>query len=399
MREVAIVSPVRTPVGNFGGSLRDVAADGLGALVIREVLARTGLDPERVDDVILGQSYPSGENPAIGRLCSLKAGLPIEVPGYQLDRRCASGLQAILNAAMLVQTGNADVVIAGGVESMSGVEYYTTGARWGGRLGSMELHDRLMRARGRSSPDERFGPISGMLETAENLAKKYEIPREEQDEYALSSHRKAVAAQDEGKFTDEIVPVPVPQRRGDPVMFESDEGPRRDTSMERLARLRPVMKDGTVTAGNASSQNDAAAVCLVVATEKLGELGLESMAYLRGWAAVGVHPAYMGIGPVPAVKKLFEKTGLTWDDVDLIELNEAFASQVLSVLREWDLPSLDHLNVNGSGVSLGHPIAATGARLLATMLYEAQRRNAKIALETMCVGGGQGVAAAFEMAA
>ena len=399
MRDAAIVSPVRTPVGGFGGSLRGVPAEELGALVIRELLARTGLDPERVDDVVLGQSYPSGENPAIGRLCSLKAGLPIDVPGYQLDRRCASGLQAVLNAAMLVQTGNADVVVAGGVESMSGVEYYTTAARWGGRFGSMELHDRLMRARERSSPDERFGPISGMLETAENLATKYEISREEQDEYALASHRKAVAAQDEGKFADEIVPVPVPQRRGDPVMFDADEGPRRDTSMEKLARLRPVMTDGTVTAGNASSQNDAAAVCLVVAADKLDELGLEPMAYLRGWAAVGVHPAYMGIGPVPAVEKLFERTGLTWDDIDLIELNEAFAAQVLAVLREWDLPSLDGLNVNGSGVSLGHPIAATGARVLATMLYEAKRRNAKIALETMCVGGGQGVAAAFELAA
>ena len=399
MRDAAIVSPVRTPVGGFGGSLRDVSAEELGALVIRELLTRTGLDPERVDDVVLGQSYPSGENPAIGRLCSLKAGLPIDVPGYQLDRRCASGLQAILNAAMLVQTGNADVVVAGGVESMSGVEYYTTAARWGGRFGSMELHDRLMRARERSSPDERFGPISGMLETAENLAAKYEISREEQDEYALASHRKAVAAQDEGKFADEIVPVPVPQRRGDPVMFDADEGPRRDTSMEKLARLRPVMRDGTVTAGNASSQNDAASVCLVVAADKLSELGLEPLAYLRGWAAVGVHPAYMGIGPVPAVEKLFERTGLTWNDVDLIELNEAFAAQVLAVLREWDLPSLDGLNVNGSGVSLGHPIAATGARVLATMLYEARRRKAKIALETMCVGGGQGVAAAFEMAA
>ena len=399
MRDAAIVSPVRTPVGGFGGSLRGVPAEELGALVIRELLTRTGLDPERVDDVVLGQSYPSGENPAIGRLCSLKAGLPIDVPGYQLDRRCASGLQAILNAAMLVQTGNADVVVAGGVESMSGVEYYTTAARWGGRFGSMELHDRLMRARERSSPDERFGPISGMLETAENLAAKYEISREEQDEYALASHRKAVAAQDEGKFADEIVPVPVPQRRGDPVMFDADEGPRRDTSMEKLARLRPVMRDGTVTAGNASSQNDAASVCLVVAADKLDELGLEPLAYLRGWAAVGVHPAYMGIGPVPAVEKLFARTGLTWDDVDLIELNEAFAAQVLAVLREWDLPSLDGLNVNGSGVSLGHPIAATGARVLATMLYEAKRRKAKIALETMCVGGGQGVAAAFEMAA
>jgi acetyl-CoA C-acetyltransferase len=396
MRGVAIVSPVRTAVGNFGGTLRDLSAATLGEIVIKELLTRTGLDPAKVDDVILGHGYPSGENPAIGRLCGLKAGLPIEVPGYQLDRRCSSGLQAILNAAMLVQTENADVVIAGGVESMSGAEFYTTQTRWGARFGSVTLHDRLARARETISPEERFGYISGMVETAENLAKQYEISRQEQDEYALRSHQRAVAAAQAGRFSQEIVGVPIPQRRGDPVSFDKDEGPRADTSLDALSRLRPVTPDGTVTAGNASSQNDAAAVCLVVAEDKLEELGLKAMGYLKGWVVTGCHPATMGIGPVPAVARLMGKLRLSLGDMDLIELNEAFAAQVLAVLREWKLPNEDKLNVNGSGISLGHPIAATGARILATLLHEMERRDAQLGLETMCVGGGQGVAAVFE---
>ncbi len=397
MRRVAIVSPVRTAVGNFGGTLRDVSAAELASTVIKETLDRSGVDPAKIDDVILGHGYPSGENPAIGRLAGLKAGLPIEVPGYQLDRRCSSGLQAILNASMLVQTDNADVVIAGGVESMSGAEFYSNESRWGARYGSVTFHDRLARARVTISPDERFGPIpGGMVETAENLAREYEIARTEQDEYALRSHQRAVAAQAEGRFDKEIVGVPVPQRRGDPVPFEKDEGPRADTNMDTLSRLRPVMRDGTVSAGNASSQNDAASVCLVVAEDKLEELGLTPMAYLRGWAVTGCHPATMGIGPVPSVNKVMSKIGLSLEDMDLIELNEAFAAQVLAVLREWKLPHEDNLNVNGSGISLGHPIAATGARILTTLLHEMERRNAQFGLETMCVGGGQGVAAVFE---
>ena len=397
MRRVAIVSPVRTAVGNFGGTLRDVSAADLASTVIKEALDRSGVDPAKIDDVILGHGYPSGENPAIGRLAGLKAGLPIEVPGYQLDRRCSSGLQAILNASMLVQTENADVVIAGGVESMSGAEFYSNESRWGARYGSVTFHDRLARARVTISPEERFGPIpGGMVETAENLAREYEIARTEQDEYALRSHQRAVAAQTEGRFDKEIVGVPVPQRRGDPVPFEKDEGPRADTNMETLARLRPVMRDGSVSAGNASSQNDAASVCLVVGEDKLEELGLTPMAFLRGWAVTGCHPATMGIGPVPAVNKVMGKIGLTLEDMDLIELNEAFAAQVLAVLREWKLPHEDNLNVNGSGISLGHPIAATGARILTTLLHEMERRNAQFGLETMCVGGGQGVAAVFE---
>ncbi len=398
MRKVAIVSPLRTPVGKFGGSLRNVSAAELGSIVIKEIINRNSIDGELIDEVILGNGYPSGEAPAIGRLSALKAGLPIEVPGYQIDRRCSSGLQAILNACMLIQTENADVVIAGGVESMSNVEYYTTGTRWGGRFGSMTLHDRLERARETMSPTDRFGRISGMLETAENLAKSHNITRERQDEFALHSHKKAVTAIEQGKFNQEIVPVLIPQRKGNSITFDTDEGPRSDTSMDKLAKLRPVIENGTVTAGNASSQNDAASVCLVVAADKLEELSLQPMAYLKGWATSGVHPACMGIGPVPAVEKLFEKTGLAWKDIDLIEINEAFSAQVLAVLQEWELPNEDIVNVNGSGISLGHPIAATGARILATMLHEMKRREVRFGLETMCVGGGQGLAAIFERA-
>ena len=396
MRRVAIVSPVRTAVGNFGGALKDIPAEELASTVIKETLDRSGLDPARGDDVILGHGYPSGENPAIGRLALLKAGLPIEVPGYQLDRRCSSGLQAILNACMMVQTENADVVVAGGVESMSNAEFYVNESRWGARFGSVTLHDRLSRARETISPEDRFGYISGMVETAETLAKQYEISREEQDEYALRSHQRAVAAKESGKFDSQIVPISIPQRRGAPVVFDKDEGPRSDSSMDVLGRLRPVMKDGSVSAGNSSSQNDAASVCLVVAEDKLEELGLEAMGFLKGWVVTGCHPATMGIGPVPAVSKLMDKVGMSLSDIDLIELNEAFAAQVLAVLREWKLPNEDNLNVNGSGISQGHPIAATGARILTTLLNEMEAKDVQYGLETMCVGGGQGVAALFE---
>jgi acetyl-CoA C-acetyltransferase len=396
MREVAIVSPVRTAVGNFLGGLKDISAAELGATVIKAVLERTGLEPDKIDEVILGQGYPSGEEPAIGRLCALKAGLPIEVPGYQLDRRCSSGLQSILNACMMEQTGNADVVLAGGVESMSRVEFYTTDMRSGSRLGSVTLHDRLTRARATASPEERFGVISGMIETAENVAARDRMAREAQDAYALRRHQCAVAALESGTCADEIVPVLIPQRRGAPIRFQVDEGPRKETSLEALATLRPLTSGGSVTAGNASAQNDAASVCLVVAGDQLDALGLQPMAFRRGWAVAGVHPAYMGMGSVPAVAKALARTGLTWDDIDLIELNEAFAAQVLAVLKDWKLERWDTLNVNGSGISLGHPIAATGARILTTLLHEMQRREARYGLETMCVGGGQGVAAIFE---
>jgi acetyl-CoA C-acetyltransferase len=399
MRRAAIVNPLRTAVGKYLGSLQTLNAEDLGAVVIRELVAQTGIDPERIEEVIFAQGYPNGEAPCIGRWSALAADLPLHVAGTQIDRRCGSGLQAVANAAMMVQTGAADVVIAGGAESMSNVEYYTTSMRGGARAGSVTLHDRLERGRVRSQPEARFGVISGMIETAENLATEYQITREAADEYAVQSHQRAQAAWDEGKFSEELVSITVPQRKGDPIVFDRDEGVRGDANMESMARLKPLLKDGIVTAANASQQNDAASACFVVAEDKLEELGLEPIAYFNGWAASGCHPATMGIGPVPAVAKLMQRLGFGWNDLDLVELNEAFACQVLAVLKGWGWHDTDKLNVNGSGISLGHPIGATGGRIMSTMLYELQRREGKYALETMCIGGGQGIAALFERAA
>jgi acetyl-CoA acetyltransferases len=398
MRRAAIVSPVRTPVGRFGGSLRTVPVEDLAATVVKAVVERSGIDPDRIDDVVFAQSYANSETPCVGRWVALHAGLPEHVAGMQLDRRCAGGLQAIVTAAMMVQTGAADAVLAGGVESMSNIEFYTTDLRWGRRSGNAQMYDRLDRGRARSQPEWRYGVISGMIETAENLARKYEISREAADAFAARSHQRAAAAWAEGRFADEVVPVTVPNRRGEPETVTQDEGVRPDCTVESLARLKPVQPGGTVTAGNASQQNDAAAACLVVAEDALDRLGLEPIAYLRGWAAAGCHPAYMGIGPVPATAKLFARTGLSLSDMDLVEVNEAFAVQVLAVLTEWGWSDEDRLNVNGSGISLGHPIGATGVRIMTTMLHELRRRGGRYGLETMCVGGGQGMAAVFELA-
>ncbi|MDO4593283.1 MAG: acetyl-CoA C-acetyltransferase [Comamonadaceae bacterium] len=400
MRRAAIVSPLRTPVGTFGGSLRPVSVEELAATTVRAVVQKSGIDPARIDDVVFAQSYANSETPCVGRWAALQAGLPVEVPGMQLDRRCGGGLQAIATAAMMVQSGAADVVIAGGVESMSNIEYYTTDMRWGVRAGNVRMYDRLDRGRERSQPVERFGKISGMIETAENLARDYGISREAADAFAVRSHQRATDAWEAGRFNDEIVPVSVPQRKGEPLLFTKDEGFRPGTSMESLAKLRVLMPDGTVTAGNASQQNDASAACLVVAEDKLAELGLTPMAAMVGWAAAGCEPSHMGIGPVPAVKKLLARLNLTLNDMDLVELNEAFACQVLAVLKGWEWNDQDaieqKLNVNGSGISLGHPIGATGVRILATLLHELERRKGRYGLETMCIGGGQGIAAVFE---
>jgi acetyl-CoA C-acetyltransferase len=398
VRRAAIVAPVRTAVGAFGGTLRPLRAEDLAALVIQAVVDRSGVDPELVEDVVFAQSYANSEAPCIGRWAALNAGLPIGVPGLQIDRRCGGGLQAVITAAMTVQTGAADAVLAGGVESMSNIEHYSTTARWGARSGNQMLYDRLDRGREMSQPIWRFGAISGMIETAENLATDFGIDREAADAFAARSHRRAAAAQESGTFTDEIVPVEVPQRRGDPVVFDRDEGVRPDSTPESLARLRTLSRDGTVTAGNSSQQNDAAAACLVVAEDRLDDFGLEPLGYLEGWAAVGCEPSRMGIGPVGAVEKLFARTGFGFDDLELIEINEAFAVQVLAVLAGWGVKLDDvddRLNVNGSGISLGHPIGATGVRILTTMLHELRRRGGGLALETMCIGGGQGLAAVF----
>ena len=402
LRRAAIVAPIRTAVGKFGGALSSLTAGELGAVILKALVERTKIDPSRVDDVVFRQGYGNGEAPSIGHWSWLAAGLPLEVPGYQLDRRCGSGLQAVINAAMMVQTGMSDVVVAGGVESMSNVEHYSTDIRKGVRAGNLTLHDRLTRGRIMSQPVERFGVISGMIETAENLAKDYDISREACDAYAVRSHQRAAAAWTNGLFDDELVPVSVPQKKGDPVVFAHDEGYRADATLETLGKLRPL-EGGVVTAGNASQQNDAAAACLVVAEDKLGELGLEPIAWYHSSAAAGCDPSRMGIGPVPAVERLFARNGLGWGDIDLVELNEAFAPQVLAVLKGWGWSADDGrneiLNVNGSGISLGHPIGATGGRILANLTRELVRRDGRYGLETMCIGGGQGIAAIFERAA
>jgi acetyl-CoA acetyltransferase family protein len=394
-RDAVICEPLRTPVGRFGGVFRDVSAAVLAATVIRELVARTGLRGEDVDDVIMGQCYANGEAPAIGRVAALDAGLPIEVPGLQVDRRCGSALQAVLYGCMQVQTGAADLVLAGGVDSMSQAELYSTKLRWGVRSGGTKLEDRLERSRVNAGGANHPVP-GGMLETAENLRRQYGIARDEQDELALRSHERAVAAQSGGRFADEIVGVPV----GDGVV-DVDEHPRADTTLEALGRLRAVMgasdPEATVTAGNSSGQNDGAAICVVTNPERAAELGLRPLARLVSWAVAGVAPETMGIGPVPSTRRVLERAGLTLAEIDLIELNEAFAAQVLAVLREWELhDGLERVNVNGSGISLGHPVGATGARILATLLHEMCRRDARFGLETMCIGGGQGLAAIFE---
>ena len=396
MRRAAIVSPIRTGVGRFGGSLAGFPAGELGAIILKALIERTKIDPERVDDVVFAHGYPNGEAPCVARWSWLAAGFPASVPGVSLDRRCGSGLQAVIDASMRVATGAADIVVAGGVESMSQVEYYSIDHRNGARMGSTTFHDRLVRGRVMSQPISRYGVISGMIETANNLAKDYGISREECDAYAAQSHQRAAKAWADGKFADELVPVEIPQKKGSPIMFAADEGIRADATPESLALLKSIEKDGVVTAGNASQQNDGASACLVVAEELLEPLGLEPMAWLHGWAAAGCDPSRMGIGPVPAVERLFARTGMKWDDIDLVELNEAFAPQVLAVLKGWGWHDPDKLNVNGSGISLGHPIGATGGRILASMCHEMQRRKARFGLETMCIGGGQGLAAIFE---
>jgi len=400
MRDAVICEPIRTPVGRYGGMFASVPTADLASTVVRELVARTGITADDIDDALFGQCYPNGEAPAIGRVAVLDAGLDVTVPGMQLDRRCGSGLQAVVDAAMRVQTGICDLALAGGAESMSQAEHYALGLRFGLRGADTQLADRINR--GRVTAGGKFHPVDGgMLETAENLRAEYGISREAQDHLAYTSHRRAVAAQESGIFDDEIVPVTVATRKGE-VVLDRDEHPRPDISLEALAALAPVRRktdpDSTVTAGNASGQNDGAAVCIVTTMEKAQELGLRPLARLVTWAVAGVEPSRMGIGPVPATDAALTRAGLGLADLDLIELNEAFAAQVLACTTAWGLGAddFDRINVHGSGISLGHPVGATGVRILATMLRELDRRGGRYALETMCIGGGQGIAAVFE---
>ena len=400
MREAVICEPVRTPIGRYGGMFRSLTAVDLGVAALRGLLDRTGVAPDAVQDVILGHCYPTPEAPAIGRVVALDAGLPVTVPGMQVDRRCGSGLQAVIVACLQVAAGDNDLVVAGGAESMSNVAFYSMDMRWGGARGGVKVHDGL--ARGRTTAGGRGYPVpGGMLETAENLRRQYGISRSEQDELAVTSHRRAVAAAKDGILAEEIISVAVRSRDGDE-LISTDEHPRADTTVEALGKLKPVLleqdSEATVTAGNSSGQNDAASMCVVTTPEKAAELGLDPLVRLVSWAAAGVAPNVMGIGPVPATEAALAKAGLRLADIDLIELNEAFAAQALAVMREWQFTEADRdrTNVHGSGISLGHPVGATGGRMLATLARELRRRGGRYGLETMCIGGGQGLAAVFE---
>ena len=400
MFEAVICEPVRTPVGRYGGVFKDTPVTHLAATVIGGLVEKTGITSSDVDDVIFGQGYANGEAAAIGRIAALNAGLDVNVPGIQIDRRCGSGLQAVIYACMQVMTGGSDLVIAGGAESMSQAELYLPDARWN-QGGVPALKDRLAEPR-RNSGGSRFPVPGGMIETAENLRREYDISRLEQDEWSVRSHERAVSAIERGLFADETIPVDVTGPKGVTTTVTTDEHPRPGTTVESLARLKPILlkqdPESTVTAGNSSGQNDAAAAAIVTTPERAAQLGLRPLARMVSWSLAGVEPNRMGIGPVPATAKALERAGLTMADLDLIELNEAFASQVIACFRGWEFTDadLERVNVNGSGISLGHPIGATGGRILANLLREMDRRGVRYGLETMCIGGGQGLAAVFE---
>lgn len=385
MTSPVIVSAVRTPVGRFGGTLKAVTDRELGALVIKEAMKRAGVAPEEVEEVVFSQQYRTGVLPPnMARPIAVDAGIPIHVPEYTVAKACGGSLKAVFLAAQAIKAGDADLLVAGGLEHMSGAAYLLPTGRWGARLGHAQLMDQLVL----------YDPISGntMGETAENVAEKYHISREDQDAFALSSQKRAAKALEEGLFEKQIVPVPIPQKKGDPLMFTTDEHPRPETTLEKLARLKPVFrKNGTVTAGNSSGMNDGAGAMVVASRQRAEELGLNPLVSIVGYASVGVEPSLMGIGPIDATRLVLKKTGLKMEDIDLIELNEAFASQSLACIRELRL-DMDKVNVNGGAIALGHPISGTGAIILTKLIYEMKRRDVELGLATMCLGGGQGVA-------
>ncbi len=396
MNEVVIVSAVRTAVGRLGGGLKDVEPEDLAKLVIIEALARAQVEPEAVDEVIMGQTKQSADAANLARVAALKAGLPVEVPAYTVMRQCGSGLQAVHNAAESIMIGQADIVVAGGVENMSKAPYYLRSARYGYGAGNAVLVDSNTESQPRSQPYEVYGNLTMGL-TAENLAVKYGISREEQDAFSLQSQERAFAAIESGRFKDEIVPVEIPQRKGAPLVFDTDEHPRRST-LEGLAALPAVFKEGgTVTAGNASGRNDGAACTVVMSAKEASRRGLKPMATIRSMAVAGVPPEIMGIGPAPASRKALARAGLTLDDIGLIELNEAFAAQALSVVKELGIGDrMAELNVNGGAIALGHPLGCSGARIFTTLLYEMKKRGTRYGLATLCIAGGQGIATVVE---
>lgn len=411
MNQPVIISAVRTPVGRYMGALRDVEAYDLASLVLNEALGQADIQPDRVDEVIMGQSYQNGEYVNIARMALLKAGWPESIPGLTVDRRCCTGLDVVRLAAALIQSSQAEIVVAGGVESMSNAEFYLPGGiKWGigGRPGMPRGHgdmsiwglrffDRIQRARVMSQPEERYGVLPAMMTWAETAAQEEEITREACDQWSLASHQKACAAMAEGKFADEMMPLTIPQPKGDPVVVDRDENPRADTTLDKLGRLKPVL-GGVCTAGNSSTENDGAAAVVVTSRQKAAELGVDVLACMKSGAVVGDDPRHTYRTVPAAVKKALDSAQLSIDQMDLIEVQEAFAAQVLADLKQMGVGPEDYrkVNVNGSGISLGHPIAATGTRVLVTLLHEMKRRGAKFGLETICGGGGLGIAAVFE---
>jgi len=391
MKQAVIVNAVRTPVGSFGKSLTGIPAVELGVIALKEAFKRTQLDPGAVDEVILGNVLQAGQGQNPARQVAIRSGIPKEVPAFTINKVCASGLKSVFLAAQAVMVGDADIVVAGGIENMSATPYALRNARWGQRMGDGQILDLMIL-------DGLWDAFNGyhMGNTAENVSEKFGVSREEQDEFALKSQQNAESAIKSGRFKDEIVPVPIPQRKGDPILFDTDEHPRFGTTLEALQKLKPAFKPGgTVTAGNASGINDGAAIIVVMSAGKAESLGLEPMAVIRSYASSGVDPAIMGMGPVRASQKALSKAGWSVDDLDLIEANEAFAAQAIAVNREmgWDL---SRVNLNGGAIALGHPIGASGARILTTLLHEMKKRGAKKGLATLCIGGGQGSAIVVE---
>jgi len=391
VRDVIIASAVRSPVGKYGEALKDISAVELGAIVIKEALSRAGIEPKDVDEVYMGNAIQAGLGQCPARQSAIHAGIPHRVPAVTINRVCGSGLTAINLAVQTIALGNADIMVVGGMENMSQGPYALLKARWGYRLGNGELIDLTVK----DGLWEIFNNYH-MGVTAENIATKYNILREEQDKFALSSHKKAVKAVREGKFKDEIVPVMVPQRKGEPIIFDSDEYPRPDTSLEKLAALSPVFKkNGTVTAGNSSGINDGAAALVLMAKKKVKEIGGEPLAKIKAFACAGVDPAYMGLGPIPATIKALRKASLSLHEIDIIEENEAFAVQSLAVIKELQM-DMEKVNLNGGAIALGHPIGCTGARIMVTLVHLMKEQDAQLGLATLCVGGGQGVATIIE---
>ncbi len=397
LRDAVIVDAVRTPVGRYNGVLRDVRPDDLAAHVIKELIRRTGIDPNQIEDVIFGASNQAGEdNRNVARMALLLAGLPVAVAGQTVNRLCGSGMQAVASAAQAIKVGEGDVLIAGGVESMTRAPFVMAKPQAAFPRGEVKLHDTTLGWRFTNPKLAESYPPFSMGETAENVAERFRVTREEQDRFALLSHQRAVRAIAEGRFKDEIVPVVIPQPSGAPVVVDTDEHPRADTTLEKLAALRPVFKkDGSVTAGNSSGINDGAAAVLLVSAEAAERLNLTPMARVIASAVAGVDPAYMGLGPIPATRKVLERTGLTIDDMAVVELNEAFAAQVLPCIRELKIPP-DKLNPNGGAIAMGHPIGFSGARLVTTLVHELRRRKGRFGLATMCIGVGQGIALVVE---